>query len=119
MSPLLAQFLTAFFCTLVVILAFAPFAVRLKLVDTPTERKQHAEKVPLIGGIAIFVTFCVGILIWGDAWGASLIIRDENALSVLMSCCAFLVVTGALDDRYNLGVFLRIASEVLVALIII
>jgi len=119
MSLLLTQSLTAFFCTLAAIVAFAPLAMRLGLVDTPTERKQHAETVPLIGGIAIFITFCVGALIWGDAEGASLIIRDKNALGVLMGCCAFLIITGALDDRYNLGVFLRVVSEVLVALIII
>jgi UDP-GlcNAc:undecaprenyl-phosphate GlcNAc-1-phosphate transferase len=93
--------------------------MRLGLVDTPTERKQHAEPVPLIGGIAIFITFCVGTFIWSDAEGASLIIREKNALGVLMGCCAFLVITGALDDRYNLGVFLRVVSEVLVALIFI
>jgi UDP-GlcNAc:undecaprenyl-phosphate GlcNAc-1-phosphate transferase len=119
MSLLLTQSLTAFFCTLAVIVAFAPLAMRLRLVDTPTERKQHTEPVPLIGGIAIFITFCVGTFIWGDAGGTSLIIRDKNALGVLMGCCAFLVITGALDDRYNLGVFLRVVSEVLVALIFI
>jgi UDP-GlcNAc:undecaprenyl-phosphate GlcNAc-1-phosphate transferase len=36
-----------------------------------------------------------------------------------MGCCAFLVTTGVLDDRFHLGVFLRVASEVLVALLII
>ena len=92
MSLLLTQSLTAFFCTLAAIVAFAPLAMRLGLVDTPTERKQHAEPVPLIGGIAIFITFCVGTFIWSDAEGASLIIRDKNALGALMGGCAFLVV---------------------------
>jgi UDP-GlcNAc:undecaprenyl-phosphate GlcNAc-1-phosphate transferase len=89
------------------------------LVDTPAGRKQHTNAVPLVGGIAIFIAFCVGALIWGDAESTSLIIRDKNALGVLMGCCAFLVITGALDDRFHLGVFLRVVSEVLVALIII
>ena len=119
MSPLLTQSLTAFFCTLTVIVALAPIAMRLGLADTPTERKQHAEKVPLIGGIAIFITFCVGTSIWGDTEGTSLIIGNKNALDVIMGCCTFLVITGALDDRYHLGVFSRVTSEVLVALIII
>ena len=119
MSPLLTQSLTAFFCTLAAIMALAPLAVRLGLVDTPAGRKQHTTAVPLVGGIAIFVAFCVGALIWGDAESTSLVIRDKNALGVLLGCCAFLVITGALDDRFHLGVFLRVASEVLVALIII
>ena len=119
MSPLLTQSLTAFFCTLAAIMALAPLAVRLGLVDTPAGRKQHTTAVPLVGGIAIFVAFCVGALIWGDAESTSLVIRDKNALGALLGCCAFLVITGALDDRFHLGVFLRVASEVLVALIII
>ena len=119
MSPLLTQSLTAFFCTLAAVLILAPLAVRVGLVDTPAGRKQHTTAVPLVGGIAIFVAFCVGALIWGDAESTSLVIRDKNALGVLLGCCAFLVITGALDDRFHLGVFLRVASEVLVALIII
>ena len=119
MSPLLTQSLTAFFCTLAAIMALAPLAVRLGLVDTPAGRKRHTRAVPLVGGIAIFIAFCVGASIWGDAESTSLVIRDKNALGVLLGCCAFLVITGALDDRFHLGVFLRVASEVLVALIII
>lgn len=119
MSPLLTQSLTAFFCTLAAVLILAPLAVRVGLVDTPAGRKQHTNAVPLVGGIAIFIAFCVGALIWGDAGSTSMVIRDKEALGVLLGCCGFLVITGALDDRFHLGVFLRVASEVLVALIII
>ena len=119
MSPLLTQSLTAFFCTLAAIVILAPLAVRFDLVDKPSARKHHTQAVPLIGGIAIFIAFVVGALIWGDTEHASLVIRDQSALGMLLGCCAFLIITGALDDRYHLGVFLRIASEVLVALAII
>ena len=119
MSPLLTQSLTAFFCTLIAIVVLAPLAVRLGLVDTPTGRKQHHTAVPMVGGIAIFTTFLVGAFFWGDAEASSVVIKNQNALSVLLGCSAFLVLTGALDDRFHLGVFLRVASEVLVALIII
>lgn len=119
MSPLLIQSLTAFFSTLLTIVALAPLAAAVGLVDTPSERKQHVDAVPLIGGIAIFTSFCIGTFIWGSVEDASLVIRNQNALGILMGCCAFLVTTGALDDRFHLGIFLRVASEVLVALLII
>ena len=38
---------------------------------------------------------------------------------MLLGCAIFLVLTGALDDRFSLGVFARVGSELLVALIVI
>lgn len=119
MSPLLVQTLTAFFFTLCAIVALAPLAKRTGLVDKPTTRKQHLTEVPLIGGLAIFITFFVGILLWGDLETSAVVIKKQNAIWVLLGCSGFLVVTGMLDDRFHLGVVMRIASEVLVALIII
>lgn len=119
MSSLLTQLLTAFFCTLVAIVALAPLAEKVGLVDVPTERKQHQEAVPLIGGLAIFIALLAGALLWGSADTSTVVVKGQNALGVLMGCSAFLVITGMLDDRFHLGVFMRIASEILVALTII
>ena len=119
MSPLLIQSLTAFFCTLIAIVALAPLARKFGLVDVPSERKQHQEAVPLIGGLAIFIAFSIGALLWGATDTSAIVIKGQSALSVLLGCSAFLVITGALDDRFHLGVFMRIASEILVALTII
>lgn len=119
MSPLLVQSLTAFFCTLIAIVALAPLASKFGLVDVPTERKQHRDAVPLIGGLAIFIAFLTGTLLWGATDTSMVVIKGQSALGVLLGCSAFLVVTGMLDDRFHLGVLMRIASEVLVALTII
>ena len=97
----------------------APLARKIGLVDVPTERKQHQDAVPLIGGLSIFIAFLVGALLWGAADTSTVAIEGQSALGVLMGCSAFLVITGMLDDRFHLGVFMRIASEVLVALMII
>ena len=119
MSPLLVQSLTAFFCTLVAIVTLAPLARKVRLVDVPTERKQHQDAVPLIGGLAIFIAFIVGALLWGAADTSTVVIKGKSALGVLLGCSAFLVITGTLDDRFRLGVFMRVASEILVALTVI
>lgn len=119
MAPVLTQFVTAFFFTLIAITTLAPVAKKIGLVDVPSGRKQHNEPVPLIGGIAIFIAFVTGAAIWGDSSGVSVTVKGFSALPVLISCCAFLVLTGALDDRFQLGIVLRIISEMLVALVII
>ena len=119
MSPPLTQSLTAFFCTLIAIVALAPLARKIGLIDKPTERKQHREAVPLIGGLAVFISFLTGALFWGAADTSEVVIKGQSALGVLLGCSAFLVITGMLDDRFHLGVFMRITSEILVALVII
>ena len=119
MAPLLTQSLTGFFTTLIAIVALAPLARSVGLVDVPTERKQHQSAVPLIGGLAIFIAFLAGALLWGSTDAVAIQIKGQNALGVLLGCSAFLVVTGVLDDRFHLGVVMRITSEILVALTII
>lgn len=119
MSPQVLPLLVAFVTTILAIVALAPLAKRVGLVDIPDRRKQHTEAIPLIGGLAIFVAFMTGAIIWGSSYGAAVVIKGQSALAVLLACAAFLVITGVFDDRYRLGVSMRIASEVLVALAVI
>lgn len=119
MSLLLTQVLTAFFVTLAAVRALAFLAPHIGLVDKPQGRKKHSGSVPLVGGIGIFFTLCLGASIWGGMESSMILVKGQNALWILLGCCAFLVLTGALDDRFQLGVFIRVLSEVLVALIII
>lgn len=101
------------------LIALSRVAPALGLVDKPDARKQHRGDVPLVGGLAIFASLAFGGVVWGDAFTSIITVRGNDALWVFMGCGAFLVFTGALDDRFGLGVFIRICSEVLVALIII
>lgn len=119
MSPAILQLISTFFCTLAAITLLAKIANLTGLVDYPGGRKQHIEEVPLIGGLAIFIAISMGIIIWSDSEATSLVIGGQDATGVLTGCCAFLVVTGALDDRFQLSVFVRVASEILVAVTII
>ena len=118
-SQLIIQALTAFGVTLFMITALAKLAPKLGLMDTPSDRKRHATATPLIGGLAIMVALCLGALIWGESNGFLIAVRNQEALWVLLGCAIFLVLTGALDDRFHLGVFARVGSELLVALIVI
>jgi len=118
-SPLFIQSATAFFATLLFIVGLAKLAPRLGLTDKPCSRKQHNGEIPLIGGLAIFATLVIGGLTWGESNQTLITVRGDDALWVFMGCGAFLVLTGALDDRFKLGVFMRVLSEVLVALVVI
>ena len=73
----------------------------------------------MVGGIAIFMALSLAALVWGESNQSLITVNGNNALPVFMACGAFLVLTGALDDRFHLGVFMRVLSEVLVALAVI
>ena len=120
MSLLLMQSLTSFAVTLLAILLLARLAPAVGLLDAPCDRKQHDGHIPLVGGIAIFIASIVGATLWGDSHQTMITVNGSNeALWVFMFGAAMLVVTGALDDRYNLGVFLRVMSEFAAGLILI
>ena len=118
-DSLALQSLAAFFITLLIIIFFTPAARKLGLVDSPSVRKRHRGKVPLIGGIAIFFALAFVATLWGDSDQTLIVVNGSNAVWVLIGCGAFLVVTGSFDDRFHLGVFARILSEVLVAIAVI
>ena len=101
------------------IVLLSKVAPRLGLLDMPEGRKRHAKATPLVGGLAIMGALCLGALLWGEGNGFLITVRDQEALWVLLGCALFLVLSGALDDRFHLGVFARVCSELLVALIVI
>ncbi|MDB2365708.1 undecaprenyl/decaprenyl-phosphate alpha-N-acetylglucosaminyl 1-phosphate transferase [Luminiphilus sp.] len=119
MSTLFVQTISAFCVTLISIVILAPLALRVGLVDEPSERKIHGRNVPLVGGIALLVSFLTGAIIWSEDAGFFLQINGNNAIVVLLSSSFFLVCTGILDDKFRLGVFLRVLSEIIVALFLI
>lgn len=119
MPPLLIQSLTAFFATLVGTVVLSYMAPALGLTDIPSNRKRHQGEVPTVGGIAIFIALAIAGSLWGDAHQTLITVNDNDALWIFMSCGGFLVLTGIMDDRFRLGVFMRVLSEVLVAIAVI
>ena len=60
-ESLAVQSLTAFFITLTAVVAGAPIARRWGLTDSPTARKRHEGKIPVIGGLAIFMSLALTV----------------------------------------------------------
>lgn len=89
--------------TLVAIFSLRPLAPRVGLVDKPGNRKRHKGKVPLIGGISFFLGLVAGLSYLG--------ILDRFTVSLLVAS-AVIVLTGMLDDLYDLSVGTRLAIQV-------
>jgi len=100
--------------TLAFLTVLARFAPALGLLDIPGGHKQHSAPVPMVGGLAIYLTLMTVALLWLlDVTARHS--HYSTAAMVFVVCCTFMLITGVLDDRYNLGVLPRIVSEILVA----
>lgn len=77
-------------------------ALPLGLVDHPDERKHHVGSVPLVGGLAIFFGVLVGTLCYG---------QFHTFVHTLLSTSAVLALLGALDDRSDLSVRIRLLIQ--------
>ena len=53
------SFLIAFLSTLVI----RRVAIKLKILDLPDERKIHKKPIPLLGGLAIYVSYVITIFL--------------------------------------------------------
>ncbi len=97
------------------------FAKRAKIIDKPdSDRKIHRKPTPLLGGLAVFLSFNLIVLFY------SLITRDligdtiifKNLLGVFLGSF-FLALGGFLDDKYNLRPKWQLIWPILAALSVI
>jgi UDP-GlcNAc:undecaprenyl-phosphate GlcNAc-1-phosphate transferase len=102
--------LTAFCFALIAIKVFKPIAIDVGLVDKPNARKHHNGQVPLIGGISIFAAVLAASLIW---------LPNTLELRMYLVASAMMVFIGALDDKFDLKVRIRIVGQIIIASLMI
>jgi UDP-GlcNAc:undecaprenyl-phosphate GlcNAc-1-phosphate transferase len=107
---ILAIAFTAFCFAFLAIKFVKPVAIEVGLVDKPNERKQHAGHIPLIGGISIFIAVLAASLIW---------LPNTLELRMYLIASAMMVFIGALDDKFDLRVRVRIVGQIIIASLMI
>jgi len=104
--PLIVSFLSV----VLFIVNFRKPAIRYGLVDIPKGRKQHEGHIPLIGGLAIFFGYGLGILAVGQSF------FDYRAMFVGM---CLLLVFGLLDDLKEISAKRKLLLQLFVASILV
>lgn len=104
--PTLVTFFITFFC----IILLKSLALRIGLIDTPSNRKQHQGNIPLIGGLAMLMGLLVGLL--------TLPISLQHYRSFIAGA-ALLVFIGLLDDFHELSPKSRFFAQILAVLLMI
>jgi UDP-GlcNAc:undecaprenyl-phosphate GlcNAc-1-phosphate transferase len=107
---ILVTVITAFLFAFVAIKFFKPVAIEIGLVDKPCQRKQHTGHIPLIGGISIFLAVLAASLVW---------LPDTLELRMYLIASAMMVFIGALDDKFDLKVRIRIVGQIIIASLMI
>ncbi len=97
------------------------FALHFNILDYPDQkRKFHFQPTPLLGGLAVFLTFT--IITWSLALFTDNLIGKDVSLKQLIAITLaglFLMIGGYLDDRYNLSWNKQIIWPILASLIVI
>lgn len=87
-----------------------PIALRWGLVDRPQGRKDHDAPTPVTGGVCMLLAVALAMPLFGNL---------TPAFPAFCLAGLILVVTGLLDDRYDLNWRWRILAQVLAALVMI
>ena len=92
MVKYLIPFSFAFFTALITVPLLGKLALKYNFVDLPNKRKVHKNPIPLLGGLAIFLSYILNLWLWFD----SLIL--QSAITLIG---ALIVAVGLLDDYYK------------------
>jgi UDP-GlcNAc:undecaprenyl-phosphate/decaprenyl-phosphate GlcNAc-1-phosphate transferase len=90
-------------------------ATALGMIDQPRERGLSDRPTPLLGGLAIFAGALVAGLIWLPA-GYS---KDGQLWHGVLIAAGVITLVGALDDRFELPPVVKLAGQLLAAVIVV
>lgn len=94
--------------TVLAILVTTRLAVFFGLIDSPSHRKRHKTAVPTVGGLAIYFSTFMLIIIFGYREPYGWIVAAGGIVTTL----------GALDDALSLGVRTRFIVQVLSVVVV-
>jgi len=106
-------FIIAFFCAFVIAFLVTPLARRLAIkvgaLDVPKcERKIHKSPMPYFGGIAIYVAIMACMFVF--------LPHNEINISIMIGA-TILVLVGIIDDMYDMPAKIKLAFQIIAAII--
>jgi UDP-GlcNAc:undecaprenyl-phosphate GlcNAc-1-phosphate transferase len=91
------------------------FAFWVGAVDAPNHRKVHTRIMPRLGGLAIFLAFVGAYFVVSPALDA---FNSDAGLGLLLGGLV-IVITGALDDRFQLSPKWKLLGQLIAACIVV
>ncbi|WP_407407508.1 glycosyltransferase family 4 protein, partial [Peribacillus sp.] len=107
---LIGALFVAFFLSLLLTPFVGKLAFKLGATDKPNERKVHVKIMPRMGGLAIFLSFLITVLVFTD---------DFLGQLPLLVGALVIILIGIADDIYELRAAPKFLGQILAALIIV
>jgi len=102
--------LLCFICSILITPLVKKLAFRLGATDRPNKRKVHAKIMPRLGGLAIYISFMLGLLIMNPY---------SQYHYGIMAGGLVIVLTGILDDIFELSARIKLFSQIAAALLVV
>ncbi|AKP45815.1 MULTISPECIES: glycosyltransferase family 4 protein [Bacillus] len=103
-------FVLCFIASLLLTPLAKKLAIAIGAVDKPNYRKVHQKIMPRMGGLAIFLSFLIGLLV----------LRPQDPYNWPIIIGSFIIVlTGLLDDKFELSPKLKLAGQLLAAIVVV
>ncbi len=125
MSDLLStEFITVFVAPLVLAFGITPaviwFATRIGALDQPNERKVHTTPTPRLGGIAIYISFCLSLLLtfYFEPEQRAIASLDPHAAVMLVLSLTLVLMLGVWDDLQPMKPSRKFLGQVIAASIV-
>ena len=96
-------FITSLFTALLMVPFLRKWALAIDVVDNPGDRKVHSQKIPRLGGVAIFMAFLFSMLVFTEMTQQ---LRGMLAGGLIVFC------TGLVDDLYGLSPRRKFVGEI-------
>ena len=101
---------TTFLTSLILTHLMIKISKNMNIMDIPNERSVHKKPTPLLGGIAIFLSFLFGFILFGN----------QNPLMISILIASFLILLlGIFDDIKPIKARYKFVIHILVALIVV
>ncbi len=86
------------------------FAFLVGATDQPNHRKVHQKIMPRLGGLAIYISFIIGVIVLQPT--------DQYAWPILIGS-VIIIVTGLIDDLTELSAKWKFAGQLLAAVVVV
>lgn len=102
--------LICFIASIIITPAVKKLAIKIGAVDKPNHRKVHQRIMPRLGGLAIYLSFIIGLLVLRP--------EDELAIPIVLGSL-IIIITGVLDDMIELSAKFKLAGQLAAALVVV